>query len=279
MPRRRPAGADRLRGWRRRLRALLHRRNAEHELSAELAFHLDMETEKNIRAGQSPAAARRAAMLAFGGVDRFAEDVRDVRNLGWLEDLRQDLLHAVRGFRRAPGFTAAAVTAICLGVGANTAVFAVVYAVALAPLPYAEPDRLVRLWESHPAQRVDRGGFSPGTFVDLRERSRGLDGIALFGERPFLLTEGGETWESQASAVSPALFEVLGIRALREADRLDSALHDSRSVMSATPLTERHPSIGERSVSRHCSGERSKPCRFIESLEPRGPAHALGSWP
>jgi predicted permease len=205
---------DRLRGWRRRLRALFHRRHAEHELSAELAFHLDMETEKNIRAGQSPAAARRAAMLAFGGVDRFAEEVRDVRNLGWLEDLRRDVLHAARGFRRAPGFTAAAVTALCLGVGANTAVFAVVYAVALAPLPYAEPDRLVRLWERHPAQGVERGWFSPGTFVDLRERSRGLHGIALYGERPFLLTDGGETWESKASAVSPSLFEVLGIRPL-----------------------------------------------------------------
>jgi putative ABC transport system permease protein len=201
-----------VRGWVGRLRALLRRSDADRQMSAELAFHLDMETEKNIRAGRSPAAARRAAVLAFGGVERFTEEVRDVRGIGWLDELRLDLRHAARGFRRAPGFTAAAVAALCLGIGANIAVFAVVYSVVLAPLPYAEPERLVQLWESHPTQDVERSRVSPGTFVDLRARSRELQGIALYGERPFLLTEGGETWESHAAAVSPVLFELLGIR-------------------------------------------------------------------
>ena len=201
-----------VRRWPRRLRALLRRASADRELSNELAFHLEMETEKHIRAGLDPAAARRAALLAFGGVDRFAEAVRDVRSFAWLEDLRLDLRQAARGFRRAPGFTIAALVALSLGIGANTAVFSVVHAVVLAPLPYAEPDRLVRLWESHPTQNVAFGAVSPGTYVDLRERSRTLERIAMFGERDMLFTENGETWESRVSAVTPDFFELLGIR-------------------------------------------------------------------
>jgi len=208
----RPDVNDRLRGWRRRLHALLQSRRAEHAWSAELAFHLDMETEQNIRAGMDPAAARRSAVLAFGGVDRFSEDVRDVRNIGWLEDFVQDLRHATRGFRRSPGFTAAAVAALSLGIGANTAVFSVVYAVVIAPLPYAESERLVRLWEESAAQHVERGSVSPGTFIDLRARSRTLERVALYGDRDFLVSSGDETWESRAAAVSPSLFEMLGVR-------------------------------------------------------------------
>ena len=83
MTRSRATRADRLGGWRRRLRALFHRNATDHEMSAELAFHLDMETEKNIRDGLDPISARRAAVVAFGGVDRFSEDVRDVRNISW----------------------------------------------------------------------------------------------------------------------------------------------------------------------------------------------------
>ena len=157
MMRRTPNGKDRLSGWRRRLRSVFRRSATEREMSAELAFHLDMETEQNIRAGMDPIAARRAAVLAFGGVDRFAEDVRDTRNIGWLEDLAHDLRHAARAFRRSPGFTAAAIAALGLGIGANTAVFSVVHAVVIAKLPYPEPERLVRLWEARPEQRAERG--------------------------------------------------------------------------------------------------------------------------
>src|SRR5690349_8009347 len=163
----RPTVADRARGWRRRLRALLRPSSTRQQTSAELAFHLDMETQHNIASGMRPDDARRAAVLAFGGVDRFTEDVRDVRNISWIEDLAQDLRHAARAFRRAPGFTAAAVGALALGLGANSAVFSVLYGIVIAPLPYSEPDRLVRLWESSQTQRVERGTVSPGTFSDL----------------------------------------------------------------------------------------------------------------
>ena len=204
--------SDKARGWRRRLRQLFNRDTTDGQMSAEVAFHLDMETQKNIRNGMDPTSARRAAMLAFGGVDRFAEEIRDVRNIGWLEDLAHDLRHALRGLRRAPGFTVSAVAALSLGIGANTAVFSVVHAVVIARLPYAEPDRLVRLWEANPKQNIERGAVSPGTFVDLRMRSRTLESIAMFGERRMLFTTDNESWEADAAAVSPAIFEMLGVR-------------------------------------------------------------------
>src|SRR5687767_13604674 len=207
-----PSLGDCLRGARRRLGAILFRRAADREMSRELAFHLDMETENNVRSGMEPQAARRAALLAFGGMSRFTEDVRDVRNISWLEDLRQDLRHAARAFHRAPGFTLAAIAALSLGIGANTAVFAVVHAVVLAPLPYTEPERLVRLWESNSGQGIERSTVSPGTFADVRERSKTLESVALLGWRTMLLSTGGETWEVGAAAVSPAFFDLLGVR-------------------------------------------------------------------
>jgi len=207
-----PLASDRARAWGRRLRALFRRDTSDTRMSAELAFHLDMETDKNIRAGMDPASARRAAVLAFGGTDRASEEIRDVRRIAWIDDAVRDLRFAARALRRSPGFAVSAIAALSLGIGANTAVFAVVHAVVIAPLPYAEPERLVRVWEANPAQRVERAPVSPGTLVDLRQRSRTLERVAIFGEREMLLTDDRQTWAAHAAAVSPALFDVLGVR-------------------------------------------------------------------
>ena len=207
-----PSLADRLRGLVKRLRSLVKAGTTEREMSTELAFHIDMETEQNIRRGMTPADARRAAERAFGGVGRVAEQVRETRKIGWLDDFVQDLRHAARSYVRTPGFTLAAVAALGLGIGANAAVFSVVHSVVLAPLPYAEPDRLVRLWEANPAQGVERGELSPGTLADLRGRSRSLERTELFTEREFLVTHGARTWEAHAVSVTAGMFELLGVR-------------------------------------------------------------------
>ena len=220
---------DRLRAWLRRLRSVSRTRAFDSHMSAELAFHLDMETEKNVRAGMEPTAARRAALLAFGGTDRFAEEIRDVRNIAWVDDAVHDLRHAARALRRSPGFAVSAIAALALGIGANAAVFSVVHAVVIARLPYADPQRLVRVWEANPAQGIERGSVSPGV-IDLAQRSRTLESIALFGERNTLFSDGVEPWESRAAAVSPGLFDLLGVRPIVGRTFVRNAARDGASV-------------------------------------------------
>jgi putative ABC transport system permease protein len=126
----------------------------------------------------------------------------------------RDLVFAVRTLRRAPGFAVSAILALGLGIGANTAVFSVVYAVLLAPLPYDSPERLVRLYESNRSDGVERGEVSAGTFVDWRARTRTLETMAGYNT-PFggetLWTLGDKVHVVKASAVSPALFAMLHV--------------------------------------------------------------------
>ena len=126
-----------------------------------------------------------------------------------------DVRYALRSLLRAPGFTISAVLALALGIGANTAVFSVVYAVLLAPLPYPDGHRLVRLYETNAANGVGRGEVSAGTFVDWRARSRTLERLAAYstplgGET--LWTVGERVHVVRISAVSPALFSLLRVQ-------------------------------------------------------------------
>ena len=206
-----PSLRDRVRGAVTRLRKVAQPSRADREMIAEMAFHLDMEIEKNIRAGMSSDEARRRARLAFGGTDRYGEEVRDARSINWLDDLRLDARYALRGFRRSPGYAAAAIGALALGIGTTAAVFSVAYGVVLAPLPYRSPEELVRLTESNVSARVERAAVTPGTLVDLRARSRSFGSVALINETRMLFFDGAESWEGRVAAVSPSLFALLGI--------------------------------------------------------------------
>lgn len=127
------------------LRALLRRSDVESDMEKEMRIHLEMEAEANERAGMSQAAAVRAARVAFGGVDRAREEVRDARLTRWLENLISDVRFGMRGFRRTPAFALAVILLLALGIGANAALFSVMYKLIISPLPYPDGNRMVRV--------------------------------------------------------------------------------------------------------------------------------------
>jgi hypothetical protein len=198
-----------------RIRALFQRPSVEGELSDEIRFHLEMETEKNIRAGMTPEAARRAAALSFGGVERVREEHRDARGTRLLENVAVDLRYAARTLRKNPGFTTVVALTIMLGIGANAAVFSVAYGVLLRPLPYVESERLVRLWSRNEPRQLLYFSVSPADFAVWRERNRVFESMAAYErQRSVTLTRGNEPQPLDVASISPDVFSVLGTPAV-----------------------------------------------------------------
>lgn len=131
-----------------RLLASAVRRQDEDRLNQEIEEHLALQAEENLRAGLSPAEARRQALLKFGAVEAVKESYRDERGLPLLETVLRDARHGIRQLRKSPGFALTATTILALGIGANTAVFSVANAVVFAPFPFTQPNRLVHIFES-----------------------------------------------------------------------------------------------------------------------------------
>jgi len=156
-----------LRGLFSGLRALISRRRLDAEMDEELRFHMEMETEKNLRRGMPPAEARRQAMIAFGGVERFREQTREERGARPLEDLVADLRFALRTLRKSPGFTAVAFLSLAVGIGANTAVFSIVNSFLIRELPYQAPEELVNIYRDRARGEADPLNYPD--FLEVRE--------------------------------------------------------------------------------------------------------------
>jgi putative ABC transport system permease protein len=196
------------------LRSLVRGQRVEREMDAELRFHLEMEIENNLRKGMSPREAHRAAMNSFGGFQQVKEECRDVRRFRFLDELSQDLRFGVRLLARNRGFTILAVLTLALGIGANSAIFSVIYGVLLRPLPYAGGDRLVLIHQQAPLAQVDDMGFSVKEVLDYRNQNQTLDGVVEHHTMGFILLGRKEAERVQTGVVSANFFDVLGVKPL-----------------------------------------------------------------
>jgi putative ABC transport system permease protein len=195
-----------------RLRALFRRSVVENDLNDELGFHFDQQVEKLVASGLSLPEARRRARLAFGGSDQIKEECRDARGVRFLETLAQDIRYALRSLRRSPGFTSVAVLTLALGIGANTAIFSMVYGVILRPLPFKDAGRLYTLWERNQQMGYEQNAPAAGNFRDWRDRNSAFEHIAAFdASRTFNLSGSSEPERVDGAAVSPALFDLLRV--------------------------------------------------------------------
>src|SRR5262247_2869286 len=195
-----------------RLRALFFKPKMEDELQAELQFHLEREIEENIARGMTPEDARYAAIRSFGGVERVKEESRDVRGIRLLEEVWQDLRYGARMLMKNPGFTLIAVLTLALGIGANTAIFSIVNAVLLQPLPFAEPERL--MWFGGWVGADKEQGVTPADFLDYREQSRSFTQIAasVFDGILMNLSGAGEPEPVMGVYVTANYMDVFGVK-------------------------------------------------------------------
>lgn len=213
-----------LREFRARVAGLLGRRRPERDLDDEVSFHVEMLVESNIRRGMSPAAARTAALSAFGGVTQMKEEYRDQRTLPWVEMFLQDARYGLRSLARTPAFTAAALLTLALGIGATTAVFSVINAVFLQPLPYHEPDRIVQFGRTFHTSTSVQYGHTGRRYLFFREHLTSLDGLAAFHGVGYNLATGDGAEYVVGHAASKEYFDVFGVRALH--GQLFTAEHD-----------------------------------------------------
>src|SRR5579884_479055 len=170
-----------------RFRSLFRQQAAERELAREIASHLALLQERFERQGMTPAEAQLAARRAYGGVEQAKELHREARSFVWIEHLAKDLRHGWRTFIKQPAFTAVAVIALALGIGANTAIFSVVNAVLLRPLPYKDADRLVTVLHR------GTGPVSTANYLDWRDQSHSFEGMG-----------GADYWGANLSINDPA---------------------------------------------------------------------------
>lgn len=184
------------------------RRDAE--LDEEIASHFEMAVQDRIARGEDPREAAYAVRREFGNVLRVKEVTRETWGGAWSEQIVQDVHYSLRTLRRSPGFALVAVLTLAIGIGATTAIFSVLNAVVLQPLPYPEPDRLVWLWETTP--EGNDFAVSERNYLDFRDQTRAFQHLSAAVDREVTLLGAGEPERLGAAAVTPNFFSALGIQ-------------------------------------------------------------------
>jgi hypothetical protein len=194
------------------IRRLFARR--DRELDEEIQAHLTMAIRDRIERGENPQEAELAARLEFGNATLTRETTRDMWRWRFLEEIARDIRYALRGMRRSPGMTAVVVASLALGIGANMAIFSLVYSVMLRSLPVAHPEELVELLQKYPGEPRGNGYWSPRSYEHYRDHNHvfaALTGVAIDN----VARVRAEGWEAEALIAEYVVgnyFEVLGLR-------------------------------------------------------------------
>src|SRR5215471_12494748 len=200
----------------------------EAEIVEELSQHLEQEYERAVNGGASEEEARKKILEELNTADLLRRELKNVEHrvsqdpitpgtrskVNIVSDIGQDIRYALRMLAKNPAFTAIAVVALALGIGANTAIFSVVNAVLLRPLPFKHPEQLVMLWENAAHLGFPKDTPSPANFLDWQRQAQSFSGMAAMAERSFNLTGVGEPERLEGRRVSANLFDLLGVPAL-----------------------------------------------------------------
>lgn len=221
-----------------RFRAVFRRSALERELDAELRFHLEHEADKLRREGVPAPEAMRRARVALGGVEVTKEADRDARGVTALEHLARDARYGLRAVRRHPGFALVAVLTLALGIGANTAIFSVVDAVLLRPLPYSDADRLVTIASN--VSGMPGGGPDGGAhmalgypdYEDIGKLTDAVGGIAAYSNERYNFPNSGDPRELQVTRTTTELFPVLGVSPVIGRTFSASEMHEPVAIIS-----------------------------------------------
>lgn len=199
-----------------RVRAFLREDLLDRELDEEMASHLEMAVEENMRRGLSPEEARRQALVRFGGVQQARELHRESRGLPWLDVLVQDLRYTFRILKRDCGFTTVAVLILALGIGSNIAVFSVVNTILLQPLPFRDPQQLVRIVEKNPKAGESTKTYTADATQDFQQQNHSFESVsgyfAFTAPDNFKLEGSGQSIPATGILVAEGFFQTLGVQ-------------------------------------------------------------------
>ncbi len=184
----------------------------DREFQHELDAHLELATQENIRRGMTPEEAARAARIRLGGDTQLKETNRELRGLPFIETALQDFRFAFRMLRKNPGFSAIAILTLALGIGANTAIFSVVYAVLLKPLPYNDSDQLFSVFQQGIKDPTRFNGFSFPNLRDFQQQTEVFSDLSGVQEHELTLTGHGDAYNVPTSVVTPDLFTTFRVQ-------------------------------------------------------------------
>ena len=236
--------------------SIFRKRKLDDDFNEEIASHIDMATEENIRAGMGPQEARRQAVIRFGGIEAAREQHRDARGLPLIENIALDVRYAFRMFRKNPGFSLAVIITLALCVGANTAIYSMLDALIFKPLPFHESDRIFVIYnkDSVNAANSDKDASNIPQYLDFKENTDAFSHLALWQTRGFNLIIGDEDVRAAGAVATAEIFDVLGLTPLlgRFFSKENNRFADNREVVLTQLFWESHfqedPGVIDRTI-------------------------------